>query len=251
MAPRKPPANPPQEPPKGQVPPPLPEVPENPDQGEKGDKGDKGNQGNRGNPGPPGSSGSNLDVLKALGGLGQQVDKLDKNVDDEREARLLEKKSRDRQANWFKGLIAVGLVLAGLAIGGVVGNYNNGQNDKKESKKQDQIQQGALAGVCGITNVNRISIQNMLAEMNATKPIETTAKWDAFYNKWHADFAPIECRALVSPEVGLQLCLLYPPSLDPKTGKPTETTIDPLNKKNCPESSLPSEAVTTTTVPPK
>lgn len=262
MTPRKPPG-----------PPPLPEPEE---KGPKGDKGDTGNTGSTGltglsgeegktgetgktgdpgvpgKAGPKGASGLNVEVLEALAGLGKQVGELDANVDRERAARLEEARVREEETvanenrtKWFKRFFKAAAFFILVCLATSFLTWRNGVNDKKDAKHQDQIQQAALAGVCGITNVNRIGNRNMLTDIQVSKPFDLNENWPAFYQKWFNEWAPIECRALVSPEVGVQLCLQYPDTLDPATGKPVPTTIDPLNAKNCGPSEPPKETTTT------
>lgn len=104
---------------------------------------------------------------------------------------------------------------------------------KRSDDAERKRDQASLVGVCGITNVNRIGNQNMLADINASKPFDLNAAWPAFYDKWHDYWTPVECRALVPSSLAVHLCLQYPPTNDPETGKPTPTTADPINQKAC------------------
>lgn len=177
------------------------------------------------------------DILTVLQGLGRQVDKLDTNVDNERKARVAQTESRDNQIKWGKRLLVGIALLAIFALVGTIASFVTARNLKKETTIRNQIQQASLAGICGITNVNRIGVQNLITDFQRSGvPVKDTSVFARQRGLW----TPIDCRALVSPEVGVQLCLLYPQVEDPATGKPVETTIDPLNKKNCPKSELPA-----------
>lgn len=219
-------------------PPPLPEE----GKGEKGDTGETGARGPRGVQGPAGD----FDVLGALSKLSVQVGELDANVDRERKARLKEAESRDKQAFWFKVAIGVISLFVILSIVAAVESWQtsnatdkNADNDRKQAIKSDERIQASLVGVCAVVNVNRLQNQNMLAEINTEKPFELNSSWPAFLDKWRKEWSPVECRALVNDEIGVQLCLQYPPTIDPNTGKPVPTTIDPINEKACPDSEPP------------
>lgn len=220
-----------------------PPLPEEEGKGEKGDTGETGATGPRGRQGP---SGTNLDVLTALSGLSTQVEALDSNVDTERKARLKEAESRDNQAKWFKRAIGVIAFFVILSVVAAVESWQtsnatdeNADNDRKQAIKSDERIQASLVGVCAVVNVNRLANQNMLAEINTQKPFDLNENWPAFLDKWRKEWSPIECRALVNDKIGVQLCLQYPPTIDPNTGKPVPTTIDPINEKACPDSEPP------------
>jgi hypothetical protein len=135
------------------------------------------------------------------------------------------------------------IFMALMVAGGALFYLSSSANDTRVQRQADRIErvskanqtrdQAALVGVCGITNINRIGIQNMLSGIGVEKPFVLTDKWPAFLDEQHASWTPVECRALVPNELGVQLCLQYPPTNDPETGKPTPTTIDPINEKAC------------------
>lgn len=190
----------------------------------------------------PGLKGSNTDVLDALLGLSAQVDALDANVDTERDARLEEKRSRDNQAKWFKIAIGVLSVAMLLSVIAAIASYSTAQkadDTAKETRRvnkfaQDQAKVG-LVGICAVVNVNRIGHQNMLADQNASLKIPPTEEWKKYFAKWYAYWEPVDCRASLSDKEKAQICLHYPPKLDPDTGEPVPTTIDPHNETACEE----------------
>lgn len=134
----------------------------------------------------------------------------------------------------FQNVVIAALVfmLAAGAIAVFIGARNDDKITDAAKESQDRDLAG-LVGICGVTNVNRIGIQNFLAEVNATNALEKGPEWDALFDKYHPYFTPVECRALVPEKDRVKLCLQYPPSHDPETGKPTPTTADPINEKAC------------------
>lgn len=141
----------------------------------------------------------------------------------------------------FQRIVFASLAL--MLLAGGVAVWSGASNDAAirhaiaAQKKADDASrlrdQAALVGVCGVTNVNRIGNQNMLADINTTHPFDLNDAWPAFLAKWHDYWTPVECRALVPSSLAVHLCLEYPPTNDPITGKPTPTTVDPINKKAC------------------
>lgn len=175
----------------------------------------------------------NSDVLEGINSLGLKVTKLNDDVDKERESRMLEKESRDSQTKWFKRFFYGTAIGIAISLGAGVGSLVTARTVERNAKHERIRDQAALVGVCGVTNINRISTQNMLTDINVNHPFVLNSNWPSFYDKWFNQWTPVECRALVPSDLSVKLCLQYPPTNDQKTGKPTPTTEDPINRKAC------------------
>lgn len=173
------------------------------------------------------------EVLTQLQVLGKKVEHLDQNVEEEKKLREKKIAALDRQATWFKRLLVGVAVIALVSFGAAFGSWQTSRTVQKNDKNGRIRDQAGLAGVCGVTDINRITIRNMLTDINTHDVFPKGPGWDSFFKREFDLWTPVECRALVPNDVAVQLCLQYPPTNDPKTGAPTPTTQDPLNKKNC------------------
>lgn len=205
----------------------------------RGETGATGETGARGARGPKGATGPPVDNLDLLL---REVEKLSGQVTLVRDEARGAKEALREKTRWgwiIASILALGLLL-NLIIGSVALNAasdvkSNTDHDRTQAVKTDERIQASLVGICATVNVNRITNQNMLAEINTDKPFDLNDNWPAFRDKWRANWAPLNCRALVNDEIGVQLCLQYPETIDPATGKPVPTTIDPINEKACPK----------------
>lgn len=107
------------------------------------------------------------------------------------------------------------------------------QRDKDQRNEQSRVT-AALVGNCAVGNAILGVQHDVIASTKVDRPFVTTPSFEAWLDEQLGKLDPIDCKAIVPPELGTaNLCLQYAPRLDPDTGQPIPTTTTPENGAAC------------------
>lgn len=141
----------------------------------------------------------------------------------------------------YRGLrnAVIAIVAVGVLSFGTVGwvawdnHHDNKAQDKADARETSRVT-AALVGNCAVGNVVIGFQHDNLASIKVDKPFVMTPAFESWLDKRLEVLQPVECKAIVPPELGTaNLCLQYPDRIDPDTGLPIPTSTTPENGAAC------------------